>query len=108
MGLQQRPQLQRRQLLQPQQLPQRQPQQLLLLLLVPVPSVNMKDKNCPSLEIATNIIDVQNNLMVNSKLRFSIVEIGSLIKIKDLVFGQELTMTFVQKSNIFIDSSMKI
>jgi len=45
--------------------------------------------------------------MVNLTLKFSIVEIGSLIKIKDLVFGQVLTMTFVQMNQIFSDFSMK-
>merc|ERR1719458_435187 len=91
-----------------QQQLQPQLQQLFQQRLVQEEHVNMKDKNCHSLEIATNIIDVSHNLMVNLTLKFSIVETGSLIKIKDLVFGQVLTMTFVQMNQIFSDFSMKI
>merc|ERR1739845_175607 len=83
-------------------------QQLFQQQLVHKEHVNMKDKNYHSLEIAINIIDASHSQMVNLMLKFSIVEIGSLIKITDLVFGQVLTMTFVQMNQIFRFSQKKL
>jgi len=56
------------------------------------------DKSYHTLEIAINTTGVNNKMTEVSKSAFTIAEIGPLILIKDLAYGQAWTMTFAQKN----------